>query len=884
MPQMQDDAGNIWEVDAQGNPIGLVRAAGAQQQGAITIGTPDPYQLPQAGADLNKTGVDINRVVTTTQIDRAKAPGEIAKTSAEGSIAQGKVETGAGVIGESERAKALAQIAGARSLGGNIRDIQAQYDAGPGSTKRIRALYDYVPDMFSPTNQAFDTAAESVRGNVKSALGLTGGENNSLGEQRLNMGSYVANTSDFDGTIEDKIARLKKLQNNAFLQSIQTLGGIPDASGRVVPLTQEQAAIVAQYAQTGGESPDGRDIITALSGGPTPPSGGGGTPPAPPSGGGPQLGLSRGESYTTPEDLAVAAAVNKAFRAGGSVEDLVNAARASGGQLTPSDLANFQQAIEARKTGQAVTFNPQETGRRTGMQQAAGAALMNPFGTGIATAVSGAGLNTLDGLLPDQMKALRALNPDASSIGDIAGAIAGTQALGKLGTKAVEGTIGRVAPNMATRLLGGGGGTQFTRNAMADTAYGMSYGSNVNGDLVEGGLGGALGSAGGQLAGKVIGAGVGGAMRSDAGQYLADKVGDLTIGQQLGGFAKNIEDAATSIPVLGDLINARRNDSLGGLNRAAFKEVGNLDGAGQQALDDLGTLRVKAYDDAVAGRNIPLDQQFGQDLSQTRAMRGGLAPDWQPKFDTAMRNRVDPLATAPSISGEQYQQAMRGLKDYKGARGADGFENDYRGAIGSAQDAFKGAALRSGDADMIGRLGEADQLYRGEKVIEDAIGRNRKDAMGIGSDMFRPGDLTDAVYQNARKFGSPAPLEALAKAAQSVLPSKLADSGTAKRAMVGVLATGGLGGLVGGGTGFARSEDGGIGDVASGGGAGAGAALAALALAGLGGTKAGQRQLGKVLFERPQVMKKLGEVVRTGKRKGLFGAAAVPFLLEGRDQ
>lgn len=843
------------------------------------------YKGEQAGADLNKTNVDIGRTLTTTRIDEAKAPGEIAKTGAEGQIAQGKVATGAGVIGEAERAKALAQIAGARALGGNIRDIQQKFDAGPGATSGPAGLLDYLPNFMSPSNQAFDLAAGSVRGNVKSALGLTGGENNSLGEQRLNMGAYVGSSSNFDSTNQDIFARLKKLQNNAFIQAVQTLGGIPDASGRVVPLTPEQTAIIGQYAQTGGESPDGRDIITALSGGPTPPTGGGmggGNPPPPPpgGGGGVQLGLSTGESYSTPQDLAVAAAVNKAFRAGGSVEDLVAAAQGAGGQLTPSDLANFNAAIEARRNGQAVTFNPQATGRRTALQQAMGSALMNPVGTGAATAISGLGLNALDGLLPDQMKAIRALNPDASTIGDIGGAIAGTQALGKLGTRAVE----AVAPSLAGRVLGGGGGAQFARNALADTAYGTAYGQNVNGDAVGGALGGVLGSVGGQLGGKALAAGIGGAMRSAPGQYLADRVGDLTVGQQLGGFAKSIEDAATSIPGIGDLINARRNDSLAGLNRAAFREVGGVDGMGQPALDALGTVRANAYNDAVAGRSIPLDQQFGQELGQARAAGSNLTPDWQLKFNKALENRVDPIASGPSITGEQYQQAMRGLKDYKGARGADGFENDFRGAISNTQDVLKGAVMRSGDADMIGKLGQADQIYRGEKVIQDAIGRNRKDTMGIGSDMFRPGDLTDAVYQNARKFGSPAPLEALAKAAQSVLPSKLADSGTAKRAMVGVLATGGLGGLVGGGTGFARSEDNALGDTAAGGGAGATAALTALALAGLGGTKAGQRQIGKMLFERPNALKSVGEAIRTGKRRGLFGAAAVPFLLESRNQ
>lgn len=886
MPERRIIKGWIVERRDDGTLVPIAPADQGAQNGGMPSDPTYPFKGPQAGADLGKTNADISRTITTTNIERAKAPGEIAKTSAEGDIAQGKVATGAGVIGEAERAKALAQISGARSLGGNIRDIQEQFDKGPGATRGVSGLLDYIPDFLSPTNQAFNNAAGSVRGNVKNALGLTGGENNSLGEQRLNMGSYIADTYNFDSTNEDIIKRLRKLQNNAFIQAIQTLGGIPDASGRVAPLTPEQTAIVAQYAQSGGESPDGRDIITALSGGTPPPTGGGGNapPPSGPGGGGTTLGLSRGETFTTPQDLAVAAAVNKAFRAGGSVEDLVNAARSAGGQITPEDLANFNSAIEARKSGQAVTFEPQSTGKRTGLQQFMGNAIMNPAGTGLATAVSGTGLNILDGLLPEQMKAIRALNPNSASIGDVAGAIGGTQALGKLGARAVEGGIGRVAPDMAQRLLGGGGGAQFARNALADTIYGTSYGQNVNGDALQGAIGGTIGSVGGQLAGKAIGATVGGVRRSAPGQYLADKIGDLTIGQQLGGFAKNIEDAATSIPVIGDLINARRNDSLRGLNRAAFKEVAGIDGVGQPAMDALSSAREAAYTNATAGRYAPLDSQSLEEITNAAAMRERLMPDYQAKFDTAMQNRVTPMLSGDGITGDQYQQAMRGLNDYKGARGADGFENDYRDAIGGVQGALRNTFLRSADADTVGRLGEADRLYRGEKIIADAIGRNRKDAMGIGSDMFRPSDLTDAVYQNSRKFNGIPPLQELARAAQEVIPSKLADSGTARRAMVGALATGGLGGVVGGGAGFIGSEDNALGDAAAGSGAGATAALTALALAALGGTKAGQRQIGKLIFERPNAMKSVGEAIRRGKRKGLFGAAAVPFLLEGGNQ
>jgi hypothetical protein len=53
MPQQlaQDEAGNIWEVDARGNPVRLHLPASKPSQG-VRIGTPNPYTLPKDAADL----------------------------------------------------------------------------------------------------------------------------------------------------------------------------------------------------------------------------------------------------------------------------------------------------------------------------------------------------------------------------------------------------------------------------------------------------------------------------------------------------------------------------------------------------------------------------------------------------------------------------------------------------------------------------------------------------------------------------------------------------------------------------------------------------------------------------------------------------------------
>lgn len=75
MPQMQDEAGNIWEVDANGEPVALVQSGGAQP---ITMGTPDPYAQPKAKADLDV----INARISDIQADNARADREVNKPPA----------------------------------------------------------------------------------------------------------------------------------------------------------------------------------------------------------------------------------------------------------------------------------------------------------------------------------------------------------------------------------------------------------------------------------------------------------------------------------------------------------------------------------------------------------------------------------------------------------------------------------------------------------------------------------------------------------------------------------------------------------------------------------------------------------------------------------
>ena len=223
-----------------------------------------------------------------------------------------------------------------------------------------------------------------------------------------------------------------------------------------------------------------------------------------------------------------------------------------------------------------------------------------------------------------------------------------------------------------------------------------------------------------------------------------------------------------------------------------------------------------------------------------------------------------PVAVAGELTGDTYQQAMRGFKGYKAETVKPGFEADYRDALSGVQDALKGQMMRGGGADVVERLGKADQAYRMAKVLEDAQGKAINGTGSGATNIFTPAQLNLAARANAKKFGGQRPFSQLAEAGQEVLPSKIPDSGTAGR-MTQLLLPAALGGA----------------GYATGGTDGAGTALGLLALLRGSASKAGQKAINKALFDRPDSLKALGTAIN--KRKGLFGSATIPLMLEANN-
>lgn len=738
-----------------------------------------------------------------------------------------------------ERADALAGYTSATQLDSIISQIEQQYKAGPGATSGLFGLKDYLP---TTANSQFDSTGNAARGTVGSALGFTGGQLNTATEAQMAVGPYLPQASDRDSVILDKIQRLKELRDLAKQRSVAILGGVPDVNGNVTPAPQNAPV---QRDPLNDLYINGQADMQAAGFG------------------------SDTKATAVPPEMQQEHAAYLAAHAGNLNEQDYIAFREAldhkYGFNSSSREANAEWVRNAndsyRKGGRTFGAVPPAQEKMSLMEQGRNNLVNNPLGAAAAGFADAGSFGGVTALAPGQMGALQDARPYSTMTGEALGAIGATKGIGMAGD-AISGAAnarGLIPSNLSPL-------SPFTRNLMTDAAYGGTYGGVTQGDPLTGAVVGGGASMLGQGAGKAIGGAIGGMDLAPAAAYLKSQGVPLTVGQNAGGMLKAIEDRATSMPIVGDMIGARRREGLQAFNQAAFNEAGapigySAQSIGEQGLNDLKSAAGNAYDNATAGVSVPLDAQFPQELAAIGAKSRMLPPDLNTRFSAAMDNAIQPIAIGSDMTGDAYQQAMRGLKGYKAEMTKPGFEQDYRDLLSQAQGALKGQMMRGGGPSVVDGINNADKAYRMSKTIQQSIEAAKNDVGGAGIQVFTPAQLNTAAYRTAKKFPGPRPFADLADNAQQVLPSKVPDSGTAGRAMQLAL---GLGAGAGGADAMGYDNT------------AKGLALATLLAA--GGTKTGQKVLNAAIFGRPDAAKAAGRFV--SKQKRLAGAAAVPLLLE----
>lgn len=790
-------------------------------------------QVQQAQAQAQDASVDasVNAATRDAQVRTANA--NAAQAEAEAQRAMRELQ--GGNVSPERRAELTDRVSRLNQVVAQINRVQELFDQSVGATRGVGGVLDYLP---SDANSRFDAAGASLSQQGLAAFRVPGTGTISDRDAIMFDRANLPTASTRDSAIDEQLTGLR----SRVAEEMRALGLDPPDFRETTLERFQPSAMDQTFINTG-------PAATQTGSGQT-------SDPIPPEMQQEYQAWVLGNvANMTPENYT-------AFR-----QQLDRKYGFESGDYA----GEGERIIDGFRNGGTLNLTIPPVNRdMTELETSADARVRNPVGAFAANAANMIGAGGAEAFAGGKgFAALRNEFPVSSTLGEIAGAMGGTTLLGRAGAAAIS----RTAP----RLLGGGGRAQFGRNLATDIAYSGAYGVNtgqgVAGTAAEGGVG----SVAGQLLGRGVGRAVSGVNVSPAVDYLRSRNIPLTTGQTLGDFASRLEQRAASLPLVSDMIRARRIDGEEGLNRAALSDAGAPIGftptrIGREGVADLmgdraagtGGAVNDAYDNAVAGQSFGLDPQLIGDVDAAAMRAERLPPDLRTNANRALQNTFEPLANNTAITGPQWQGMRRDLAGYRAEQTGPGFPEDYRNVMDQGVDALNELATRQGGPEIVDNLNNANRAYRLGNIVQDAASR------ADGADYrFTASQLQDANKASGRRFPGQNPLVELADNAQQVMGQSVPNSGTADRLMQAGVFTGmaGLGGSIGLAAG---------GDAQS---AGQGAAIptAAMILAALGGTRSGQRAINAMLTQRPASARALGDAVR--RNSGLFGSAAIPLVL-----
>lgn len=289
----------------------------------------------------------------------------------------------------------------------------------------------------------------------------------------------------------------------------------------------------------------------------------------------------------------------------------------------------------------------------------------------------------------------------------------------------------------------------------------------------------------------------------------------LTPGQMAGGAVKRTEDAATSIPLLGDMIRNQQRQGIGDLNRVVLDSA--LEPIGAKLPKDINVGREgvayvqktlgNAYDDVLSRVTVPLDRQFVSDTmalhNAAQAMEPSLAKQFLGIFQTKVvdkfaKNQPPPGpwgAAPPQITGPEMKMMESELGQL-----AKGYASSPMMSERQLGDALRD--LQGSLRDLVARTNpaEAPKLQALNKAWGNlTVAENAAAGTGAKGGVFSPNQLSAAVKKGDpsvrdRQFAAGnARMQELSDPASKIMPSSVPDSGTALRMLTGAGALGGAG-------------------------------------------------------------------------------------------
>jgi len=276
-------------------------------------------------------------------------------------------------------------------------------------------------------------------------------------------------------------------------------------------------------------------------------------------------------------------------------------------------------------------------------------------------------------------------------------------------------------------------------------------------------------------------------MTPDVKKMIVEKI-SMTPGQIMGGFLKSFEDKATSIPILGEAINAAKIKGIEDLNRAAYKRAVEPIGGkvpmatGREGIRNVQMQLEDAYDNLLPKLTFKPDPVLYDSLSSLKKNVAGLKADDATMVSNDVKDMIQSrLSDKGIMDGDTFKVIEEDLNKIIG---------DYKGSTGSQ--AAIGRAYQQSLADIRESLGRNNPQFADElaKINTGYANFTRIRAAGARagtSERFTPHQLSAAVRSADRSAGKgqtatgKALMQDLTDAAERILPSEIKDSGTGGR-------------------------------------------------------------------------------------------------------
>ena len=447
-------------------------------------------------------------------------------------------------------------------------------------------------------------------------------------------------------------------------------------------------------------------------------------------------GLGAGETYVSAEAKRLAADLDKAWREGATVEEII--------KMNPGiDRGALEKAEEYRNQKPPVyaRFAPYAT-ERTEASKKLGEAFENPVvGRAMALAATSAPSYALDeiaGLMGNDPEATRfAMDylgqkyPLTSAVGtfggDVLRSVGGAKALEALGMRALPAVFASETGMGAVR-----------------GAFEAPEGQRLAGTLIGAGEGAVIGS---------LPSAAERALRPrtpDSVKLMRESGVDMSVGQTLG--MPNLEATIARVaPGGGDVALAAQKQSMDDFQRAYLDEAGKFIGAAPLAKELKPTARFgtmqkafnDAYDAAKSNMRVARDPEFDQAVADFRArLRDGVS------FDPANAKRLEKLldnTLVRKISASPTGDTYKSLDSLFGKRRASfskAQNSELADGVAEMENILRGTALRNSPPEAIKALDDVDTGYSYLIRAEEAA---KKTSTPAGE--FSPQQLLSAVQR-----------------------------------------------------------------------------------------------------------------------------------------